>query len=74
RIGILHNILVYLSDIPVLFIFHGSKLDLLELSFTKVWEFSKDKNHSFVNELKWSNFRNKIIDKITTRLLEIQPN
>jgi len=74
RIGILHNILVYLSDIPVLFIFHGSKLDLLELSFTKVWEFSKDKNHSFVNELKWSNFRNKIIDKITTRLLDIEPN
>lgn len=40
RVSVIKNILTYVSK-PVLVIYHGSRLDLLQLPFTKVWIFDK---------------------------------
>ena len=64
RVELIQNILASI-DKPILVIYHGSKLDLLQLSFTKVWLFKKDEmNVTNVFEKPFSNFKEEITDEI----------
>jgi hypothetical protein len=45
---------------PILIIYHGSKLDLLELPLSKVWLFSKKDNKSVVISKKWCDIYQEI--------------
>jgi putative ABC transport system ATP-binding protein len=51
RVKIIQNVLTRINE-PVLVIYHGSKLDLLEMSFNKVWLFEKHEMPSVDNQTK----------------------
>jgi hypothetical protein len=63
RVKIMNNILVNIKK-PILVIYHGSKLDLLQLSFTKVWNFIKDETKTNVLERKFIDFKREILKEI----------
>jgi ABC-type multidrug transport system fused ATPase/permease subunit len=63
RVKIMNNILVNIKK-PILVIYHGSKLDLLQLSFTKVWNFIKDETKTNVFERKFIDFKREILKEI----------
>ena len=71
RVKIIENIIKFISK-PILIIYHGSKLDLLQLSFTKVWEFKKEfvdidkiDTKTIVSEFLWDKFKPKLIKEIS---------
>ncbi len=74
RVKIIDNIIKFISK-PILIIYHGSKLDLLQLSFTKVWEFTKvndcktQESKTFVSEIQWKKFRIGLVKEIKDIIL-----
>lgn len=72
RIGIIQNVLKNISK-PCLVIYHGSKLDLLSLPFTKVWEFNKIKTakqeFTQVVEKTWTDYRGYLVKEILNLII-----
>ena len=60
RVIIIRNILESINK-PILVIYHGSKLDLLQLPFTKAWIFGKKYGVTAVHEEPFSTFIEKIV-------------
>ena len=63
RVKIINNILRSIKK-PILVIYHGSKLDLLQLSFTKVWNFIKNETETNVFEKPFNDFKRDILKEI----------
>ena len=63
RKEVINNILNYVK-IPVLCIYHGNKLDITQLPFTKAWIFSKNVNYTQVEEMDFVNLRKQLISEI----------
>lgn len=63
RVKIMNNILRSIKK-PILVIYHGSKLDLLQLSFTKVWNFIKNETETNVFERPFNDFKRDILKEI----------
>ena len=60
RVIIIRNILERINE-PILVIYHGSKLDLLQLPFTKAWIFGKKYGVTEVHEEPFSTFIEKLV-------------
>ena len=60
RVIIIRNILERINK-PILVIYHGSKLDLLQLPFNKVWIFDKKDGLTKVYEESFNTFKQKIV-------------
>ena len=45
-------------------IYHGNKLDITQLPFTKAWIFSKNVNYTQVEEMDFVNLRKQLISEI----------
>jgi len=63
RKEIINNILNYI-EIPVLCIYHGNKLDITTLPFTKAWIFSKNVNSTQVEETDFQHLKDQLIQDI----------
>jgi energy-coupling factor transporter ATP-binding protein EcfA2 len=71
RVQVIKNIIEKI-DMPILVIYHGSKLDLLQLSFTKVWIFEStisEERQTFVTEKPFWEFKNEISKEIKKLLV-----
>jgi ATPase subunit of ABC transporter with duplicated ATPase domains len=60
RVIIIRNILESINE-PILVIYHGSKLDLLQLPFNKAWIFGKKDGLTKVHEEPFSTFKEKLV-------------
>lgn len=67
RVKVIENVLDRICE-PVLVIYHGSKLDLLEMSFNKVWLFDKQEEKTVVKQKKFEDHRHEIVDEISKLL------
>jgi ABC-type Mn2+/Zn2+ transport system ATPase subunit len=63
RVEVINNIFIHVKK-PILIIYHGSRLDLLQLPLTKAWVFSRNVDRSSVEQLSWNEFRPVIVDEI----------
>lgn len=68
RVRIIHNILTHIHK-PILVIYHGSKLDLISLPFTKVWvfdkaELDKGQKQTIVTAKSFDIFKSDIVKEI----------
>lgn len=63
RVEVIKKIMEYVKK-PILIIYHGSKLDLLELPLSKAWLFSKKNNKSVVIQKNWTLIREEISQDI----------
>jgi ABC-type transport system involved in cytochrome bd biosynthesis fused ATPase/permease subunit len=63
RVEVIRNILINVKK-PVLIIYHGSRLDLLQLPLTKAWVFYRNVNDSTVKQQSWNEFRPIIVNEI----------
>ena len=63
RVIIIRNILESINK-PILVIYHGSKLDLLQLPFDKVWIFDKKDGVTKVSEEPFNTFKKRIVTNI----------
>lgn len=63
RVEVIKNILINI-DKPILIIYHGSRLDLLQLPLTKGWVFNRNDNRSFVKQYEWNELRSNIVSEI----------
>lgn len=62
RVNVIKNILKL--EKPILIIYHGSKIDLLQFSFNKVWIFNKNNNITNVIERNFIDYRIDLINEI----------
>lgn len=63
RVEVIKNILINI-DKPILIIYHGSRLDLLQLPLTKGWVFNRNDNRSIVKQYEWNELRSNIVSEI----------
>lgn len=63
RVEVIRNILTKI-DKPILIIYHGSRLDLLQLPLTKGWVFNRIDNKSVVKQIEWVDLRATIVNEI----------
>jgi energy-coupling factor transporter ATP-binding protein EcfA2 len=63
RIEVINNILINVKK-PILIIYHGSRLDLVQLPLTKAWVFFRNVDISSVEQLSWSEFKPVIVEEI----------
>lgn len=68
RVEVIEKILERVKE-PVLVIYHGSILDLLKMSFNKVWLFDKKEEKTIVTQKKFGDYRHEIVGEIS-KLLE----
>lgn len=66
RVQIINNIIKI--GFTILIIYHGSKLDLIDLPFSKVWLFEKVNEKTIVQEIKYSNYVKQIIQEIEEKI------
>jgi ABC-type transport system involved in cytochrome bd biosynthesis fused ATPase/permease subunit len=63
RVEIIESVLENITE-PVLVIYHGSKLDLLQMSFNKVWTFDKQVDKTVVRQQDFKLYKKSLAEDI----------